>query len=69
VGRHESLAAIQTATVHTADLFGQSALLGTLDTVKYADLVTVDGDPLAGITELEDVDVVMKEGLTYKTAE
>ena len=59
--------AIYTATVAGADNLGKSDLLGTITPGKYADLIAVDGDPLTDVTELEDVDFVMKEGKAYKT--
>jgi len=59
--------AISAATVNGADNLGRSGLLGTIEPGKYGDLVAVDGDPLSDITELEDVDFVMKEGVAYKT--
>ncbi|MBT7951170.1 MAG: amidohydrolase family protein [Gammaproteobacteria bacterium] len=58
--------AIKTATVNAADLLGQSETLGTLSVGKYADLIAVNGDPLADVTELENVKFVMKEGVVYK---
>ncbi len=59
--------AIRTATVNGADNLGKSGVLGTIEPGKYGDLIAVDGDPLADVTELEDVDFVMKEGVVYKT--
>ncbi len=58
--------AITAATVNGADNLGKSDLLGTIEPGKYGDLVAVDGDPLNDITELEQVDFVMKEGVAYK---
>ena len=58
--------AIYTATVAGADNLGKSDALGTIEPGKYADIVAVDGDPLTDVTELEDVDFVMKEGVVYK---
>ncbi|MEO1135997.1 MAG: amidohydrolase family protein [Pseudomonadota bacterium] len=58
--------AIRSATVYGADNLGQSDVLGSIAPGKYGDLVAVEGDPLADITELEDVDFVMKEGVAYK---
>ena len=42
------LQAIQSATVNAADLLGWQDRVGTLEAGKFADLVAVDGDPLAG---------------------
>ena len=54
------LAAIQAATVNDADLLGWSDKVGTIEVGKFADIVAVDGDPLADITTLERVNFVMK---------
>ena len=59
--------AIYAATVGGADHLGQSDVLGTLAPGKHADLIAVDGDPLTDVTQLEDVDFVMKAGKAYKT--
>ena len=58
--------AIRAATVVTAELLGVTDDLGTLETGKIADLIAVDGDPLADITELQRVRFVMKDGVVYK---
>ena len=58
--------AIQAATVNAADLIGHSELFGSIKAGKSADLIAVDGDPLANIRLLEDVAFVMKEGVVYK---
>ncbi len=60
------LQAIQSATVSAADLLGKSDLLGSLQPGKYADVIAVDGDPLADIRVLEHIRFVMKEGTVYK---
>jgi imidazolonepropionase-like amidohydrolase len=60
------LEAIRTATVNAADHFGLSAEIGSIAPGKSADIIAVDGDPLANIRELEQVDFVMKGGKVYK---
>jgi imidazolonepropionase-like amidohydrolase len=56
------LQAIQAATVNDADLLGWSDKVGTIEPGKWADIVAVDGDPLADVTTLERVKFVMKGG-------
>lgn len=58
--------AIRAATVMGAENLGKSDMLGALEPGKVGDIVAVDGDPLSDITELEDVDFVMKDGVVYK---
>lgn len=58
--------AIVAATVNAADHLGMSDRLGAIEVGKFGDLIAVDGDPLADINELMDVDFVMKEGVAYK---
>ena len=60
------LQAIMTATRNAADLLGKSAILGTIQAGRYADLIAVSGDPLADIKLLTNVSFVMKEGKIYK---
>jgi imidazolonepropionase-like amidohydrolase len=61
--------AIQSATVNAADLIGHSELFGSITSGKSADIIAVNGDPLADIRQLEDVRFVMKEGRVYKQAD
>ncbi len=58
--------AIQSATVVSAELLGWEDRIGQIAPGMYADIVAVDGDPLADVAELEDVDFVMKGGVVYK---
>jgi len=60
------LQAIQAATVNDADLLGWSDKVGTIEPGKWADIVAVDGDPLADVTTLERVKFVMKGGEVVK---
>lgn len=59
--------AIRSATVNNADLFGLNDR-GRIAPGLLADLIAVDGDPLADIKQLTDVDFVMKAGEIYKGA-
>lgn len=56
------LEAIRAATIRAADLLGRSDRVGTLAAGKLADLVAVDGDPLADVTVLERPRFVMLGG-------
>ena len=58
--------AIIAATVTAAKHIELDDVIGTLEPGKYADLIGVDGDPREDITELMDVDFVMKGGIVYK---
>jgi imidazolonepropionase-like amidohydrolase len=60
------LQAIQSATVNDADLLGWSDRVGVVEPGHYADIIAVDGDPLADVTTLERVKFVMKGGVVYK---
>jgi imidazolonepropionase-like amidohydrolase len=62
------LQAIQTATIHAADLLGQSNKLGDLSDGKFADVLAVTSDPLKDIAVLEHVTFVMKGGVVHKDA-
>ena len=62
------LEALRAATVNGAELIGKSKDIGTIETGKFADIVAVDGDPLADITMMEKVVFVMKGGEVYKSA-
>ena len=58
--------AIQSATISAADLIGKPEQFGSIHAGKFADLIAVDGDPIADIRQLEHVTFVMKEGVIYK---
>ncbi len=61
-----ALFAIQSATVHAAELLKHEKDLGSVTAGKFADLVAVGGDPIANIGLLKEVSFVMKEGVVYK---
>lgn len=58
--------ALRSATVVAAELLGQSGKLGCLDAGCAADLVAVDGDPLADVKVLQRVKVVVSRGKLVK---
>jgi imidazolonepropionase-like amidohydrolase len=59
--------AIQSATSVSADLLGWEDQVGEIAPGLYADIIAVHGNPLDDISELEDVDFVMKGGVVYKS--
>jgi imidazolonepropionase-like amidohydrolase len=56
--------AIQAATRNAAELIGLDTL-GAIAPGRFADLVAVDGDPLADVTRLNVMSFVMKDGVVY----
>lgn len=61
--------ALTTATVNAARLLGMSDDLGTVAPGKLADLVFVEGDPLADITAASAVRKVMLGGVLHESAD
>jgi len=59
------LQAIQTATVHAADLLGIAQSAGAIQPGFRADIIAVKGNPLENIQLLENVNFVMKSGKVY----
>ncbi|MGH6787208.1 MAG: amidohydrolase family protein [Novosphingobium sp.] len=58
--------AIKAATVDAASALDRSGQFGRIAPGYAADLIAVDGDPLADVRQLEDVDFVMKGGAVVK---
>jgi len=54
--------AIQASTINAAELLGWSEKVGSLEKGRYADVIAVDGNPLADVKTLESVRFVMKGG-------
>jgi imidazolonepropionase-like amidohydrolase len=59
-------AAIEAATVNAAELLGLSSEVGTIERGKSADLIAVQGDPLADVRTLKRVGFVMARGKVVK---
>jgi len=58
--------AIQAATSLAAKHMGWADRIGSLQPGRFGDVIAVKGDPLADITRLQHVDVVIKGGLVFK---
>ena len=56
---------LASATKIAAEHIGMADAIGTLEVGKHADIIAVDASPLDDITELEDVDFVMKGGEVF----
>ena len=57
------LDAIRSATISAAASLGRSQELGSIAPGKFADLIAVEGDPLADVDRLRHVSGVIKQGL------
>jgi imidazolonepropionase-like amidohydrolase len=55
-------AVIRAATADAADVLGWSDRIGSLESGRFADIIAVQGDPLADIAALDAVTFVMKGG-------
>lgn len=61
--------ALLAATRDGGAAFDPGGMVGTLEAGKYADLVIVDGDPLADVRALQDhskITAVMRDGVLYR---
>jgi imidazolonepropionase-like amidohydrolase len=58
--------AIRSATSRAAELLDQQGQIGEIRAGAFADIVAVDGDPLADIKQLEHVRFVMQGGKVFK---
>jgi len=58
--------AIRAATVSGAELLKMQDEIGTVEAGKFADIVALQGDPLADIGALQKIDFVMKGGKVYR---
>jgi len=60
--------AIRAATSVAAEFLGVADRLGAIEPGKLADIIAVEGDPLADISRMRAVHFVMKEGVVYRSA-
>jgi imidazolonepropionase-like amidohydrolase len=58
--------ALQTATIAAARAMRLDTRAGSLDVGKQADLVIIDGDPLANMRDIRQVRLVVKAGQVYE---
>jgi Tol biopolymer transport system component/imidazolonepropionase-like amidohydrolase len=61
--------ALRSATMNAAKAIGVDRDLGSVEAGKLADLVIVDGDPLANISDAWNVRMVFKNGVKYEIDE
>jgi imidazolonepropionase-like amidohydrolase len=59
--------AIRIATLNGATFLRRQNQIGSIAVGKNADLVVMKGDPAARITDIENVEIVFKDGLGYDT--
>jgi amidohydrolase family protein len=57
--------AIQIATQNGARFLGREGEIGTLLPGRRADVVLIKGDPVKNIAEIENVEIVFKDGVGY----
>src|SRR5213594_1001927 len=62
------LEAIHIATANGAQYLGEAERIGTIAPGKQADLVVVKGDPSHKIEDIENVEIVFKDGVGYDSA-
>jgi imidazolonepropionase-like amidohydrolase len=59
--------AIRIATLNGAAFLGRADRIGSIAAGKNADLVVIKGDPATRITDIENVEIVFKDGVGYDT--
>jgi len=62
------LEAIHIATYNGAQYLGELDRIGTIATGKEADLVVIKGDPTKKIEDIENTEIVFKDGVGYDSA-
>lgn len=51
---------IQAATINAANLMGWNDKVGSISAGKFAEIITIDGDPLSDVTLLSKMKFAMK---------
>ena len=64
-GGFTPIEAIHIATSNGAEFLGESERIGTLAVGKQADIVIVKGNPSKNINDIENVELVFKDGLGF----
>lgn len=64
-GGMKPLDALRTATIAPAEVFGMDHQVGSLEEGKLADIIVIDGDPLANIRDTDKVTHTMINGVLY----
>jgi imidazolonepropionase-like amidohydrolase len=59
--------AIRIATLNGAIFLGRQDQIGSISIGKNADLVVIKGDPATRIADIENVEIVFKDGVGYDT--
>jgi imidazolonepropionase-like amidohydrolase len=62
------LEAIHIATANGAEFLGEQNEIGTIAPGRAADIVVINGDPSANIKDIENVEIVFKDGVGYDSA-
>lgn len=62
------LEAVHIATANGAQYLGEADRIGTIAVGKQADLVVIKGDPSHKIEDIENVEIVFKDGIGYDSA-
>ena len=57
--------AIKIATLNGAIYLGRQDQIGSIATGKNADLMAIKGDPATRISDIENVEMVFKDGVGY----
>ena len=60
--------AIRIATLNGAIYEGKQGSIGSIEVGKNADLIVIKGDPSQQIADIENVEIVFKDGIGYDSA-